>query len=71
MKNEKMLKEAPVWKLLCSMSLPMILIVLVQVLYNMADVISTVLALCLAFRWKQEQEKGKKKPLPRPVAVKA
>ncbi|MBR2264911.1 MAG: MATE family efflux transporter [Firmicutes bacterium] len=38
MKNERMLKEAPVWKLLCSMSLPMILIMLVQVLYNMADV---------------------------------
>lgn len=38
MKNEKMMKEASVWKLLCTMSLPMILIMLVQVVYHMADV---------------------------------
>ena len=38
MQNDKMLREAPVWRLICSMSLPMILIMLVQVLYNMADV---------------------------------
>ena len=35
-----------------------------------ADVISTVLGLLLALKWKQEQEE-KKKPLPRPVAAKA
>lgn len=38
MKNEKMMKEAPVWKLLMTMSLPVIVIMIVNVLYNMADV---------------------------------
>ena len=38
MTNEKMMREAPVWKLLCGMSLPVIVVMLLQVLYNMADV---------------------------------
>ena len=38
MTNEKTMREAPVWKLLCTMSLPVIVIMLLQVLYNMADV---------------------------------
>lgn len=38
MKNEKMMKEAPVWKLMLTMSLPVIVIMIVNVLYNMADV---------------------------------
>ena len=37
MTNNKMLREAPIWKLICQISLPMILIMLVQVLYNIAD----------------------------------
>lgn len=38
MKNEKMMREAPVWKLLFTMGLPVIVVMIVQVLYNMADV---------------------------------
>ena len=38
MSNEQLLKEAPAGKLLLKMSLPMILIMTVNVLYNMADV---------------------------------
>ena len=38
MTNEKMMREAPVWELLCGMSLPVIVVMLLQVLYNMADV---------------------------------
>ncbi len=38
MKNEKMMREAPVWKLLFTMGLPTIVVMIVQVLYNMADV---------------------------------
>ncbi len=38
MKNETMLKEAPVWKLLLTMGLPVIVVMIVNVLYNMADV---------------------------------
>lgn len=38
MTHEKDLREAPAWKLLLTMSLPVILVMLVQVLYNMADV---------------------------------
>ncbi|MBQ9824501.1 MAG: MATE family efflux transporter [Solobacterium sp.] len=38
MANERILKEAPVWKLIISLSLPVILIMIVNVVYNMADV---------------------------------
>ena len=38
MKSEKMMREAPVWKLLVQMSLPVVCVMLVNVLYNMADV---------------------------------
>lgn len=38
MKNETMMKEAPVWKLILTMGLPVIVVMLVNVLYNMADV---------------------------------
>ena len=38
MSNEKTMREAPVWKLICTMGLPVILVMLMQVLYNMADV---------------------------------
>lgn len=38
MKNEQMMAEAPVRKLLLRMSLPMILVMIVNTLYNMADV---------------------------------
>ena len=38
MTNERTLREAPIWKLLVKMSLPMILVMTVSVLYNMADV---------------------------------
>lgn len=38
MKNEKMMREAPVWKLLFTMGLPVIVVMIVNVLYNMADV---------------------------------
>jgi len=38
MKNEKMMKEAPVWKLILTMGLPVIVVMIVNVLYNMADV---------------------------------
>lgn len=37
MKSEKMMKEAPVWKLLLTMGLPCVVIMIVNVLYNMAD----------------------------------
>ncbi len=36
--NEKMMKEASVWKLLFTMGLPVIVVMIVNVLYNMADV---------------------------------
>lgn len=36
-KSEKMMKEAPVWKLLLTMGLPCVVIMIVNVLYNMAD----------------------------------
>lgn len=38
MKNEKMLREAPIWKLLATMGLPVIVVMIINVLYNMADV---------------------------------
>lgn len=38
MKNEKMLREGSVGRLLLSMSLPVILVMMVNVIYNMADV---------------------------------
>ena len=38
MSNEKIMREAPVWKLITTMSLPVIVVMLLQVLYNMADV---------------------------------
>ncbi len=38
MKNEKMLREAPVWKLLFTVGLPTIVVMIINVLYNMADV---------------------------------
>lgn len=38
MKNETMMKEAPVWKLILTMGLPVIVVMIVNVLYNMADV---------------------------------
>lgn len=38
MANERILKEAPVWKLIISLSFPVILIMIVNVVYNMADV---------------------------------
>ena len=38
MKNEKMMREAPAWKLLITMGLPTIVVMIVNVLYNMADV---------------------------------
>lgn len=38
MKNEQMMREAPVWKLLFTMGLPVIVVMIVNVLYNMADV---------------------------------
>lgn len=37
MKNEKMMREAPVWQLLLKMSLPTVVIMLMNVVYNMAD----------------------------------
>jgi Na+-driven multidrug efflux pump len=38
MKNEKLMREGSVPQLLVQMSLPVILIMMVTVLYNMADV---------------------------------
>lgn len=38
MENEKMMREAPAWKLLITMGVPTIVVMLVNVLYNMADV---------------------------------
>ena len=38
MANEKMMREAPVWKLMLKMSLPVVLVTLMMVVYNMADV---------------------------------
>lgn len=38
MKNEAMMKEAPVWRLIFTMGLPVVIVMIVQVLYNMADV---------------------------------
>lgn len=38
MKNEKLLREGSIWQLLLKLSLPVILIMMVTVLYNMADV---------------------------------
>lgn len=38
MKNEKMMREAPAWKLLLTMGLPVIVVMIVNVVYNMADV---------------------------------
>ncbi len=38
MTNETMMREAPVWKLLLKMSVPMVVIMLANVIYNMADV---------------------------------
>jgi len=38
MKNEKMLQEGSVGRLLVSLSLPVILVMMVNVIYNMADV---------------------------------
>lgn len=37
LKSETMMKEAPIWKLLLTMGLPCVVIMLVNVLYNMAD----------------------------------
>lgn len=36
-KNEKMMAQDPVWKLILKMSLPMIVVMLMNVVYNMAD----------------------------------
>ncbi len=36
-KNEKMMAQGPVWKVLLSMSLPTVVIMLMNVIYNMAD----------------------------------
>ncbi len=38
MTSEKMMKEAPVWKLILTMGLPVVVVMIVNVLYNMADV---------------------------------
>lgn len=38
MKNEEMMREAPVWKLIFTMGLPVVIVMIVQVLYNMADI---------------------------------
>lgn len=38
MSNEKMMREAPVWKLMLKMSLPVVIMTLLMVVYNMADV---------------------------------
>lgn len=38
MTNEKTLREAPVGKLIASLSLPMILVMIIQVVYNLADI---------------------------------
>ncbi len=38
MTSEKMMKEAPIWKLIVTMGLPVIVVMIVNVLYNMADV---------------------------------
>ena len=38
MKNEKLMREGGVWELLLKMSLPVILVMMVTVLYNLADV---------------------------------
>ncbi|MBQ3725413.1 MAG: MATE family efflux transporter [Oscillospiraceae bacterium] len=38
MKNEKLMREGSVWELLLKMSLPVILVMMVTVLYNLADV---------------------------------
>lgn len=38
MKNETTMKTAPAWKMLITMSLPVILIMIVNVIYNMADI---------------------------------
>ncbi len=38
MTSETMMKEAPVWKLILKMSLPMVVVMLMNVVYNMADV---------------------------------
>lgn len=38
MTNEKMMKEALMWKLLLSMSVPVVLVTLMMVVYNMADI---------------------------------
>lgn len=37
MKNETMMREAPAWKLLLTMGFPCVVIMIVNVLYNMAD----------------------------------
>lgn len=38
MTNEKTMREAPMWKLLLTMSVPVVLVTLMMVVYNMADV---------------------------------
>ncbi len=38
MKSEAMMKEAPVWRLILTMGLPTIVVMIINVLYNMADV---------------------------------
>ncbi len=38
MTSETMMKDAPVWKLILKMSLPMVVVMLMNVVYNMADV---------------------------------
>lgn len=38
MDNVKMMRDTPVWKLILKMGMPMIVIMIVQVVYNMADV---------------------------------
>ena len=38
MKSETMMKEAPVWRLILTMGLPVVVVMIVNVLYNMADV---------------------------------
>lgn len=38
MTNEKTMREAPMWKLLLKMSVPVVLVTLMMVVYNMADI---------------------------------
>ncbi len=39
MTNEKAMREAPIWKLLLTMSVPIVFVTLMMVVYNMADIL--------------------------------